>query len=154
VAKLVNAHDFISRLPEGYQTELTERGANLSQGQRQLISFARAVLANPRILFLDEATSSEDIYTERLIQQALGELLQGRTSLTIALRPSTIRNADQVSVIDEGHIVERGTHATLLDQQGIYHNLCMSQFQHQESDSGGDGRPRETTRLAPSPASP
>jgi ABC-type multidrug transport system fused ATPase/permease subunit len=117
VAKLVNAHDFISRLPEGYQTELTERGANLSQGQRQLISFARAVLANPRILFLDEATSSEDIYTERLIQQALGELLQGRTSLTIALRPSTIRNADQVSVIDEGHIVERGTHATLLDQQ-------------------------------------
>jgi ABC-type multidrug transport system fused ATPase/permease subunit len=117
VAKLVNAHDFISRLPEGYQTELTERGANLSQGQRQLISFARAVLANPRILFLDEATSSEDIYTERLIQQALGELLQGRTSLTIALRPSTIRNADQVSVIDEGHIVERGTHATLLAQQ-------------------------------------
>jgi ATP-binding cassette subfamily B multidrug efflux pump len=151
-ARLVNAHNFISRLPEGYQTELTERGANLSQGQRQLISFARAVLANPRILILDEATSSVDTYTERLIQQALGELLHGRTSFIIAHRLSTIRNADQVLVIDAGRIVERGTHATLLDQQGIYHNLYMSQFQQQEPDSGDDGRPPETTRLASSPA--
>ena len=139
-AKLVNAHDFISRLPQGYQTELTERGSNLSQGQRQLISFARAVLANPRILILDEATSSVDTRTERLIQQALGQLLTGRTSFVIAHRLSTIRDADKVLVIEGGRIVEQGTHETLLAQEGVYHGLYMSQFHGQEPGSKGDGQ--------------
>ncbi len=139
-AKLTNAHDFISRLPNGYQTEITERGSNLSQGQRQLISFARAVLANPRILILDEATSSVDTRTERLIQEALGQLLTGRTSFVIAHRLSTIRNADQVIVIEAGRIVERGTHDSLMKEAGVYHGLYMSQFQHHESHPAGDGR--------------
>ena len=139
-ARLVNAHDFISRLPEGYRTELTERGSNLSQGQRQLISFARAVLADPRILILDEATSSVDTRTEKLIQQALGHLLQGRTSFVIAHRLSTIHNADQVWVVEGGRIVERGTHQTLLARQGVYHSLYMSQFRHRETGDGGNGR--------------
>jgi ABC-type multidrug transport system fused ATPase/permease subunit len=130
-AKLVNAHDFINRLPEGYQTELTERGSNLSQGQRQLIAFARAVLANPRILILDEATSSVDTRTEMLIQQALSRLLKGRTSFVIAHRLSTIRNADQVIVITDGRIVERGTHDSLMARQGTYYDLYMSQFRRE-----------------------
>jgi ATP-binding cassette subfamily B protein/subfamily B ATP-binding cassette protein MsbA len=139
-ARLVNAHDFISRLPEGYETALTERGSNLSQGQRQLISFARAVLADPRILILDEATSSVDTRTERLIQNALGRLLRGRTSFVIAHRLSTIRNADQVLVIEGGRVVERGTHDGLLAQDGVYHHLYMSQFRGQEPGDDGDGR--------------
>jgi ATP-binding cassette subfamily B multidrug efflux pump len=151
-ARLVNAHDFISRLPDGYQTELTERGSNLSQGQRQLISFARAVLADPRILILDEATSSVDTRTERLIQQALGHLLQGRTSFVIAHRLSTIRDADQVLVIENGRIVERGTHETLLAQEGVYHRLYMSQFRRQEPSDDGDGRMPAGKRLAAAPA--
>ena len=127
-AKMVNAHDFITRLPEGYQTELTERGSNLSQGQRQLIAFARAVLADPRILILDEATSSVDTRTEMLIQQAMSKLLTGRTSFVIAHRLSTIRNADQVIVIENGRIVERGTHDSLMARRGTYYDLYMSQF--------------------------
>ncbi len=138
-ARLVNAHDFISRLPEGYRAELTERGSNLSQGQRQLISFARAVLANPRILILDEATSSVDTRTEQLIQQALDHLLEGRTSFVIAHRLSTVRNADQVLVIEGGRIVERGTHQTLLAQPGVYHRLYTSQFRRQEPGDNGAG---------------
>jgi ABC-type multidrug transport system fused ATPase/permease subunit len=127
-AKLANAHDFIARLPQGYQTELTEQASNLSQGQRQLISIARAVLARPRILIMDEATSSVDTRTELLIQSALSELLQGRTSFVIAHRLSTIRDADQVIFIQDGRIAERGTHEELLAKQGLYHDLYVSQF--------------------------
>ncbi len=130
-AKLSNAHDFVTRLPDGYQTELTEQASNLSQGQRQLISIARAVLANPRILILDEATSSVDTRTELLNQEALRGLLQGRTSFVIAHRLSTIRNADRVLFIQNGRIVERGTHKDLLTKQGAYYELYMSQFRRE-----------------------
>ena len=130
-ARLANADQFIERLPEGYQTPLGERGHNLSQGQRQLISIARAVLADPRILILDEATSSVDTRTELLIQRALDELLKGRTSFVIAHRLSTIRNADQVFVLERGRVVERGTHDELLDSHGLYYELYNSQFRRQ-----------------------
>jgi ATP-binding cassette subfamily B protein len=131
-AKLANADQFIRRLPKGYQTELSERGSNLSQGQRQLLAIARAVLADPRILILDEATSSVDTRTEAHIQEALLRLMEERTSFVIAHRLSTIRNADQVLVINEGEIIERGTHDELLAQEGFYHNLYMSQFKGRE----------------------
>ncbi|GAB4545565.1 MAG: ABC transporter ATP-binding protein [Anaerolineae bacterium] len=130
-AKLVAADHFIERLPEGYQTVLGERGSGLSQGQRQLISIARAALHNPRILILDEATSSVDTRTERIIQKALEKLLAGRTAFVIAHRLSTIRNADQVLVVKAGEIIERGTHNSLLEAKGAYYNLYMSQFQRQ-----------------------
>jgi ATP-binding cassette subfamily B multidrug efflux pump len=133
-ARLANAHDFIVRLPEGYNTDIGERGHNLSQGQRQLISIARAILADPRILILDEATSSVDTRTELLIQRALDELLHGRTSFVIAHRLSTIRNADQVLVIDFGEIVEQGTHASLMEARGKYYDLYMSQFRREEQE--------------------
>ena len=131
-AKLANADGFITRLPEGYQTELTEQASNLSQGQRQLISIARAILANPRILILDEATSSVDTRTELLIQKALGGLLQGRTSFVIAHRLSTIRDADQVIFIQDGRVAERGRHQELLAKQGLYYDLYISQFRTEE----------------------
>jgi len=130
-AHVANADQFVTRLPEGYQTQLGERGHNLSQGQRQLIAIARAVLADPRILILDEATSSVDTRTERLIQRALDELLKGRTSFVIAHRLSTIRNADQVFVLHQGRIVERGTHEELLADQGLYYELYNSQFRRE-----------------------
>jgi ATP-binding cassette subfamily B protein len=133
-AKLAHADSFIERLPEGYQTVLGERGSGLSQGQRQLIAIARAALANPRILILDEATSSVDTRTERLIQRAFDELLTGRTSFVIAHRLSTIRNADQVLVLNQGEIVERGTHTELLAHKGFYYNLYMSQFRREETE--------------------
>ncbi len=141
-ARLARADSFVERMPEGYQTVLGERGTGLSQGQRQLLSIARAALANPRILILDEATSSVDTRTERLIQAALEKLLSGRTSFVIAHRLSTIRHADQVLVVDDGRIIERGRHEELLARHGFYHNLYMSQFRRQESGppSGGDGR--------------
>ena len=127
-AKAANAHEFITRLPEGYATQVGERGSMLSQGQRQLISIARAILADPRILILDEATASVDTRTEVLIQKALGNLLKGRTSFVIAHRLSTVRNADLVAVVDESWIVERGTHAELLDKGGLYADLYRRQF--------------------------
>ncbi len=127
-AKLANADSFIRRLPKGYQTELSEQAANLSQGQRQLLAIARAVLANPRILVLDEATSSVDTRTEMVIQEALLRLMEGRTSFVIAHRLSTIRKADLVLVIHNGEIIERGTHEELLAKRGFYYRLYMSQF--------------------------
>ncbi len=143
-ARAARAHDFILRLPDGYQTVLGERGGTLSQGQRQLICFARAILADPRILILDEATSSVDTRTELLIQQALAELLHGRTSFVIAHRLSTIRNADQVLVIDDGEIVERGTHDELLALGGVYAELYRRQAYRPEVDVSGNGRRAET----------
>ena len=136
-AKLAHADTFIERLPEKYETVLGERGSGLSQGQRQLIAIARAALADPRILILDEATSSVDTRTERLIQKALNELLKGRTSFVIAHRLSTIRNADELLVLDQGEIVERGVHEDLLTKKGFYYDLYMSQF-WREVNSEGD----------------
>jgi ATP-binding cassette subfamily B protein len=127
-AELANADQFIRRLPLGYQTVLTERGSNLSQGQRQLLAIARAILADPDILILDEATSNVDTRTEKHLQKALMQLMEGRTSFVIAHRLSTIRDADQVLVIKEGEIVERGTHEELLSDCGFYHTLYTSQF--------------------------
>ncbi len=134
-AKLVSADTFIERLPDGYQTILGERGGGLSQGQRQLIAIARAALKSPRILILDEATSSVDTRTERLIQQAFEKLLEGRTSFVIAHRLSTIRNADQVLLLRDGQIIERGTHTELLAREGDYYQLYMSQFRAEEESS-------------------
>ena len=130
-AKLARAHDFILKLENGYETVLGERGAGLSQGQRQLLAIARVALTDPRILILDEATSSVDTRTEREIQKALEILLSGRTSFVIAHRLSTIRNADQVLVLKDGEIIERGTHDSLLAAGGFYHDLYMSQFRRQ-----------------------
>ncbi len=127
-AQLANVHEFITSLPQGYTTQLGERGAPLSQGQRQLISIARAVLINPRILILDEATSSIDTRTEALVQIAIARLLQGRTSFVIAHRLSTVTQADQVLVIQQGQIIEQGTHTELIKQQGDYANLYALQL--------------------------
>jgi ATP-binding cassette subfamily B protein len=132
-ARLANADWFIRRLPGGYQTQVSEQGHNFSQGQRQLLAIARAVLADPRILILDEATSSVDTRTEMHIQSALLRLMADRTAFVIAHRLSTIRQADQVLVIDNGQIIERGTHESLLAQRGFYFNLYMSQYQHLEA---------------------
>jgi len=130
-AKLANADQFIRRLPQGYHTPLSERGSNLSQGQRQLLAIARAILADPGILILDEATSSVDTRTEKHIQEAMLRLMEGRTSFVIAHRLSTIRKADRILVINNGEIIERGTHEELMARRGFYHNLYMSQFKGQ-----------------------
>jgi len=143
-AQLARAHDFIERLPDGYQTVLGERGSGLSQGQRQLLSIARAALTQPRILILDEATSSVDTRTERQIQAALEQIMEGRTSFVIAHRLSTIRNADQVLVLVKGSIVERGRHEELLARRGVYYDLYMSQFQRQEEMMAGRNGHGET----------
>lgn len=127
-AQLANADAFIRHLPEGYNTALSERGGNLSQGQRQLLAIALAMLANPSILILDEATSSVDTRTEANIQEALLKRMKGRTSFVIAHRLSTIRDADQVLVINDGRIIEKGNHQQLLAAQGFYYNLYMGQF--------------------------
>jgi ATP-binding cassette, subfamily B, multidrug efflux pump len=122
-AELADADHFIRQLPQGYHTMLTERAGNLSQGQRQLLAIARAILADPSILILDEATSSVDTRTEARIQKALLRLMEGRTSFVIAHRLSTIRDADRVLVIRSGEIVEQGSHQELLDRKGFYHHL-------------------------------
>ncbi|MDA8217695.1 MAG: ABC transporter ATP-binding protein, partial [Dehalococcoidales bacterium] len=134
-ARAVNAHAFISQMPQSYDTPVGERGGNLSQGQRQLIAFARAILADPRILILDEATSSVDTRTEVLIQQALAKLLQNRTSFVIAHRLSTVRNADLVLVVEAGRIVERGTHRDLLARGGTYADLYRRQFRDRPEET-------------------
>jgi ATP-binding cassette subfamily B protein/subfamily B ATP-binding cassette protein MsbA len=134
-AKAVGAHDFIAKLPDGYDAEVGENGSNLSAGQRQLVSFARALLADPRILILDEATSSIDTATERIIQKALDTLMQGRTSFVIAHRLSTIVGADQIVVLDHGRIIEQGTHQELLQRKGRYYNLYTMQWAQQNQMS-------------------
>lgn len=129
-ARLANAEQFILNLPQGYDTILSEDGGDLSQGQRQLLAIARAILADPAILILDEATSSVDTRTEQHIQEAMYKLMKGRTSFVIAHRLSTIRKADMILVIDDGEIIERGNHVQLLRQKGFYYDLYMSQFAH------------------------
>ncbi|MGH2370882.1 MAG: ABC transporter ATP-binding protein, partial [Chloroflexota bacterium] len=131
-AQAVNLHDFIESLPFSYDTEVQERGSTLSQGQRQLLSFARALIADPRILILDEATSSVDTTTEKLIQNALEVLMRGRTSFVIAHRLSTIKAATEIVVLRQGEIIERGTHTELLSQEGYYYNLYSMQYRYQE----------------------
>jgi ABC-type multidrug transport system fused ATPase/permease subunit len=123
-----NAHEFIVRLSEGYDTEVGERGVKLSGGQKQRLAIARALLANPRILILDEATSSVDSFSEFLIHQALDRLMDGRTTFIIAHRLSTVRNATQILVLEDGRIVESGTHVELLERQGHYAAMYLQQF--------------------------
>ncbi len=127
-AKLANAHGFIKRLPHGYQTEITGDGEGLSQGQRQLLAIARAAVANPKVLILDEATSSIDSHTEALISKGMDQLMEGRTSFVIAHRLSTIRNADVIMVMDHGEIIERGNHESLMEKQGLYYQLYTGQL--------------------------
>jgi len=149
-AKIAHADTFIERLPEGYETVLGERGSGLSQGQRQLLSIARAALSDPQILILDEATSSVDTRTERLIQKALESLLKNRTSFVIAHRLSTIRNADLLLVMDDGKIIERGKHEELLAKKGFYYDLYMSQFRRiaQSEKPGENGREKQELPVA------
>ena len=128
-AKLANAHDFITRLPEGYQTMLTGNGARLSQGQRQLIAIARAAVADPPVMILDEATSSIDTYTEAQVQAGMDALMKGRTVFVIAHRLSTVRNSDCIMVLDQGRIIERGTHDDLIAQKGTYYQLYTGAFE-------------------------
>ena len=128
-AKLANAHDFITRLPEGYNTMLTANGANLSQGQRQLISIARAAVADPPVMILDEATSSIDTRTELLVQRGMDALMKGRTVFVIAHRLSTVQNADAIMVLDHGRIIERGSHADLIEKKGTYYSLYTGAFE-------------------------
>lgn len=153
-SKAVNLHDFIESLPFGYDTEVHERGSTLSQGQRQLLSFARALLADPRILILDEATSSVDTTTEKLIQNALEVLMRGRTSFVIAHRLSTIKSATQIIVLKDGMIIERGTHAELLQQEGYYYNLYSMQYLNQlENPEEGEVQVPRLEQIPP-PVSP
>ena len=139
--RMANAHPFIARLPAGYDTEVFEGGINLSAGERQLISIARAVLSQPRILILDEATSSVDTVTEVLIQEALERLLAARTAFVIAHRLSTIRRADLICVVDRGRIAERGTHDELLALGGLYRDLYERQFLSATAVDGGANQP-------------
>ena len=136
-AKAVSAHEFIMKFEKGYDTDVNERGTRLSAGQRQLIAFARTLLADPRILILDEATASIDTHTERLVQQGIRKLLKGRTSFVIAHRLSTIRNADRIMVVEDGGIMETGTHEELIKLKGLYYNLYISQFKFLNDEEVG-----------------
>lgn len=127
-AKLANAHMFITQLPDGYETVLADNGSNLSHGQRQLLSIARAILAQSSILILDEATSAIDTRTETAIQRAMLNLMEGKTVFVIAHRLSTIRNADEIIALKDGEVVERGTHDELIKKNGFYASLYNSQF--------------------------
>ena len=154
-ARAVHAHRFIEALPQGYETEVKERGATLSVGQKQLLSFARALAHDPRVLILDEATSSVDTETEALIQDALKVLLKGRTAIVIAHRLSTIQNVDEILVLHKGRIRERGTHQALLAERGLYWRLYQLQYKDQEAtvDAGGRrrGGGRDLAASAPRP---
>ncbi len=138
-AKKANAHDFIMNLPDGYETMLTERGANLSQGQRQMITIARAMVADPKMMILDEATSNVDTRTEKLIQDGMRKLMEGRTSFSIAHRLATIRNSSRIMVLNGGEIVEMASHDDLMAARGFYYALYMSQFK----GKGPGGDPEE-----------
>ena len=133
-AELVNADSFISKLENGYDSEVGEGGSLLSTGEKQLVSFARAIIADPAFFVFDEATSSVDTETERLIQDAVQTVLEGRTSFIIAHRLSTIRRADRILVIDDGEVVEDGTHVELLEARGKYYHLYTSQFLEEEQE--------------------
>lgn len=148
-ARLANADQFIQRLPQSYATPLSERGSNVSQGQRQLLAIARAILADPRILILDEATSSVDTRTEQNIQEAMRRLMQGRTSFVIAHRLSTIRDADQILVINNGEVIEHGAHEALLAQNGFYAGLYASQFRGEAEEVVASPRQNELAQLRP-----
>ena len=128
-AKLAGADDFISRLPQGYETELSNNGANLSQGQRQLISIARAAVADPPVMILDEATSSIDTRTEAIVQRGMDKLMEGRTVFVIAHRLSTVKNSDVIMVLDHGRIIERGSHEKLIAEKGTYYQLYTGAFE-------------------------
>ena len=127
--ELANATSFINRLPEGYDTMITNNGANLSQGQRQLLSIARAALLNPPVMILDEATSSIDTRTEKIIQDGMDKLMDNRTVFVIAHRLSTIQNAKAIMVLDHGKIIERGSHDELLEEKGVYYELYTGKFE-------------------------
>ena len=128
-AKLAGADDFITRLPQGYETQLANNGSNLSQGQRQLIAIARAAVADPPVMILDEATSSIDTRTEAIVQRGMDKLMEGRTVFVIAHRLSTIKNSDVIMVLEHGHIIERGNHEKLLEEKGTYYQLYTGAFE-------------------------
>ena len=130
-AKSAHAHSFIKRMPKGYDSEISEGGGNLSQGQKQLLCIARAMLTNPSVLILDEATSSIDTLTEIRVQKAFARMMKGRTSFVVAHRLSTIKESDVILVMKDGNIIEQGSHAELLKKHGFYHTLYHSQFEKQ-----------------------